>query len=67
MQLKLLTEKGICDAVSEYVEKEEREAISELVKYQLEKTQVKYEISAPHIVLLDHIISWIARLSFSSL
>jgi hypothetical protein len=30
-----------------YVEKEEREAISELVKYQLEKTQVKFEISAP--------------------
>ena len=47
MQLKLLTEKGMIDAVSEYVEKEEREAISELVKYQLEKTQVKFEISAP--------------------
>lgn len=39
MQLKLLTEKGMGDAVSEYVEKEEKEAISELVKYQLEKTQ----------------------------
>lgn len=40
MQLKLLTEKGMGDAVAEYVEKEEKEAISELVKYQLEKTQV---------------------------
>lgn len=39
MQLKLLTEKGMGDAVAEYVEKEEKEAISELVKYQLEKTQ----------------------------
>ncbi|XP_061182203.1 double-strand break repair protein MRE11-like [Saccostrea echinata] len=38
-QLKLLTEKGMGDAVQEYVDKEEREAISELVKYQLEKTQ----------------------------
>lgn len=39
-QLKLLTEKGMGDAVQEYVDKEEKEAISELVKYQLEKTQV---------------------------
>lgn len=38
-QLKLLTEKGMGDAVQEYVDKEEKEAISELVKYQLEKTQ----------------------------
>jgi double-strand break repair protein MRE11 len=41
-QLKLLTEKGMGEAVQEYVDKEEREAISELVKYQLEKTQVFY-------------------------
>lgn len=51
MQLKLLTEKGIGDAVSEYVEKEEKEAISELVKYQLDKTQVNNEISTPSCCL----------------
>ena len=44
-QLQVLTEKGMSDAVKEYVDKEEREAISELVKYQLQKTQVMYK---PH-------------------
>jgi hypothetical protein len=39
-QLQVLTEKGMGDAVKEFVDKEEREAISELVKYQLQKTQV---------------------------
>jgi len=29
------------DAVKEFVDKEERDAISELVKYQLQKTQVE--------------------------
>ncbi|XP_013386633.1 double-strand break repair protein MRE11 [Lingula anatina] len=38
-KLCLLTEKGLGDAVQEYVDKEEKEAISELVKYQLQKTQ----------------------------
>ncbi|KAL8607335.1 hypothetical protein ACOMHN_039485 [Nucella lapillus] len=38
-QLQVLTEKGMGEAVKEYVDKEEREAISELVKYQLQKTQ----------------------------
>ncbi|KAK7112168.1 double-strand break repair protein MRE11-like [Littorina saxatilis] len=38
-QLQVLTEKGMSEAVKEYVVKEEREAISELVKYQLQKTQ----------------------------
>ena len=40
MQLNLLTEQGISDAVREFVDKEERDAIQELVKYQLQKTQV---------------------------
>lgn len=40
MQLSLLTERGMSDAVKEFVDKEERDAISELVKYQLQKTQV---------------------------
>ena len=39
-KLQLLTEKGMGEAVKEFVDKEEREAISELVKYQLQKTQV---------------------------
>ncbi|KAK6171195.1 hypothetical protein SNE40_019436 [Patella caerulea] len=38
-QLQVLTEKGMGDAIKEYVDKEEREAISELVKYQIGKTQ----------------------------
>ncbi|KAH9513004.1 meiotic recombination [Bulinus truncatus] len=38
-QLKLLTEKGMGEAVKEYVEKDEKGAIGELVKYQLKKTQ----------------------------
>ena len=36
----MLTEKGLGEAVKEYVDKEEKEAISELVKYQVGKTQV---------------------------
>ena len=35
-----LTEKGMGDAVKEFVDKEEKDAIGELVHYQLEKTQV---------------------------
>ena len=38
-QLSLLTEKGMGDAVAEYVDKNESDAILELVKYQLKKTQ----------------------------
>ena len=36
----LLTEKGMGDAVKEFVDKDETAAIAELVKYQLNKTQV---------------------------
>ena len=39
MQLSLLTERGMGEAVQEFVDKEEKDAIEELVKYQLEKTQ----------------------------
>lgn len=45
-KLQLLTEKGMGDAVKEYVDKEEREAISELVKYQLQKTQVHFKTTS---------------------
>ena len=43
-QLSLLTEKGMSDAVKEFVDKQEKEAIPELVKYQIEKTQVSYRV-----------------------
>ena len=39
-QLDILTEKGMGEAVKEFVDKEEADALTELVKYQLEKTQV---------------------------
>ncbi|XP_041089055.1 double-strand break repair protein MRE11 [Polyodon spathula] len=39
VQLSLLTEQGMGKAVQEFVDKEERDAIEELVKFQLEKTQ----------------------------
>ncbi|KAM6946400.1 double-strand break repair protein MRE11 [Aplochiton taeniatus] len=39
VQLSLLTEQGMGKAVQEFVDKEEKSAIEELIKYQLEKTQ----------------------------
>uniref|UniRef100_A0A4W3IIB2 Double-strand break repair protein n=1 Tax=Callorhinchus milii TaxID=7868 RepID=A0A4W3IIB2_CALMI len=39
IQLSLLTERGMGEAVQEFVDKEEKDAIDELVKFQLEKTQ----------------------------
>ncbi|XP_059370843.1 double-strand break repair protein MRE11 [Carassius carassius] len=39
VQLSLLTEQGMGKAVQEFVDKEEKDAIEELIKYQLEKTQ----------------------------
>ncbi|XP_075448615.1 double-strand break repair protein MRE11 isoform X2 [Ascaphus truei] len=39
VQLALLTERGMGEAVQEFVDKEEKDAIEELVKFQLEKTQ----------------------------
>ncbi|KAL3876816.1 hypothetical protein ACJMK2_034610 [Sinanodonta woodiana] len=39
LQLQVLTERGMGEAVQEFVDKEEREAIKELVIFQLEKTQ----------------------------
>lgn len=48
-QLKLLTEKGMGEAVKEYVDKDEKGAIGELVKYQLKKTQVQ-----PSVVSYAH-------------
>lgn len=38
-QLELLSEKGLGDAIREFVEKKENDAIQELVKYQLGKIQ----------------------------
>ncbi|XP_067842456.1 double-strand break repair protein MRE11 isoform X2 [Heptranchias perlo] len=39
VRLSLLTERGMGEAVQEFVDKEEKDAIDELVKFQLEKTQ----------------------------
>lgn len=39
MQLSLLTEQAMGKAVQEFVDKEERDAIDELISYQLEKMQ----------------------------
>ncbi|KAM9321452.1 double-strand break repair protein MRE11 [Gastrophryne carolinensis] len=39
IQLSLLTERGMGEAVQEFFDKDEKDAIEELVKYQLEKTQ----------------------------
>ncbi|KAM9358713.1 double-strand break repair protein MRE11 [Symphorus nematophorus] len=39
VQLSLLTEQGMGKAIQEFVDKDEKEAIEELITYQLEKTQ----------------------------
>lgn len=39
MQLSLLTEQGMGKAVQEFVDKDETDAIGDLITYQLEKTQ----------------------------
>lgn len=39
VQLSLLTEQGMGKAIQEFVDKDEKEAIEELICYQLEKTQ----------------------------
>ncbi|XP_075997783.1 double-strand break repair protein MRE11 [Genypterus blacodes] len=39
MQLSLLTEQGMGKAIQEFVDKDEKDAIEELITYQLEKTQ----------------------------
>ncbi|XP_029373121.1 double-strand break repair protein MRE11 isoform X2 [Echeneis naucrates] len=39
VQLSLLTEQGMGKAIQEFVDKDERDAIQELINYQLEKTQ----------------------------
>jgi double-strand break repair protein MRE11 len=36
----VLTEKGLGDAIQEYIEKDERDSIAELVNFQIEKLQV---------------------------
>lgn len=39
VQLSLLTESGMGKAIQEFVDKDEKDAIDELITYQLEKTQ----------------------------
>jgi hypothetical protein len=40
-KLTALTEKGLSDAIQEFIEKDEKDAISELINFQIEKIQVK--------------------------
>ncbi|XP_068614679.1 double-strand break repair protein MRE11-like [Brachionichthys hirsutus] len=40
VQLSLLTEQGMAKAIQEFVDKDEKDAIEELINYQLEKTQL---------------------------
>lgn len=35
-----LTEKGLSDAIQEYIEKDEKTAINELIDFQIDKLQV---------------------------
>lgn len=37
----VLTEKGLGDAIQEFIEKDERDAIIELINFQIDKMQVK--------------------------
>jgi double-strand break repair protein MRE11 len=36
----ILTEKGLADAIQEYIEKDEKDSIGELINFQIEKMQV---------------------------
>ena len=40
-KLVALTVKGIGDAIQEYIEKDEKDAISELINFQVDKLQVQ--------------------------
>jgi hypothetical protein len=41
----ILTEKGIGDAIQEFIEKDEKDAIGELINYQIDKMQVKKSLN----------------------
>jgi len=43
--LEVLTERGMSDAIKEFVDKEERDAIPELAKHQIKKTQANFEFA----------------------
>ena len=56
-KLQLLTEKGLGNAVREYVDKDEKDAISKLVNNQLQKTQVNIlKIIISVIIVLNGLI-----------
>lgn len=42
----MLTEKGLGDAIQEYIEKDEKDSISELINYQIVKIQVSQQLFA---------------------
>ena len=39
----VLTEKGLSDAIQEYIEKDEKDSITELINFQIKKVQVKIQ------------------------
>ena len=40
----VLTEKGLSDAIQEYIEKDEKDSITELINFQIKKVQVKNQL-----------------------
>lgn len=52
----MLTEKGLGDAIQEYIEKDEKDSISELINYQIVKIQVSlqlFEILFLRMILIE--------------
>lgn len=41
-KMMVLTEKALGDAIQEYIEKDEKDAISELINFQIDKMQVLF-------------------------
>ena len=38
----ILTDKGLGDAIQEYIEKDEKDSISELINFQIDRLQVRF-------------------------
>lgn len=55
-KLTALTEKGLGDAIQEYIEKDEKDAIAELINFQIDKLQVKFKYSNIQNKILNQFI-----------
>ncbi len=62
-QLQLLTERGMGEAVKEFVDKEERDAIGALVKHQLTKTQASLTLVGSFLTwpVIDTYVLFVSR------